>query len=107
MWGTADSTCGVGGLPEQDERLPVQCPSRLAAAHFPSPPPTRPTRRDVRPSVTTYNCLITAASDSGCYATLAEVGRWLQGADPDIKAACMNAYVSGLVKVRRGRKEVW
>ena len=57
--------------------------------------------RDVRPSVTTYNCLITAASDSGSYATLAEVGRWLQGAaEPDIKAACMNAYVSGLVKVR-------
>jgi hypothetical protein len=34
----------------------------------------------VKPSVTTFNCLITAASDSGSYEALAEIGACLQRA---------------------------
>ncbi|KAI7840212.1 hypothetical protein COHA_005994 [Chlorella ohadii] len=56
----------------------------------------------VHPSVTTFNCLLAAASDSGSYEALLEVGRALASADPDTKAACMNAYVAGLVKVGHG-----
>lgn len=124
--------------------------------------------RGVHPSVTTFNCLLAAASDSGSYEALLEVGavgcrkaggaeglllsslaqpipsmgrlvsvttqasclqlcccqfiractpstcappnlaclqvgRALASADPDTKAACMNAYVAGLVKVGGSR----
>lgn len=56
-------------------------------------------RRGVRPSVTTFNSLITAASDSSSYGALLEIGQWLRRADSDVRSNCMNAYVSGLVKV--------
>lgn len=53
----------------------------------------------VKPNVTTFNTMVAAASDSGTGAVLMEVGRWLDAADADVAAACMNAYVAGLVRV--------
>ena len=48
--------------------------------------------------MTTFNSLITAASDSSSYGALLEIGQWLRRADSDVRSNCMNAYVSGLVK---------
>ncbi|KAL4429625.1 hypothetical protein ABPG77_008674 [Micractinium sp. CCAP 211/92] len=56
-------------------------------------------RRGVKPSVTSFNSLITAASDGGSYDALLEVGRCLAEADPEVQACVMNTYVAGLVKV--------
>ncbi|KAL4458358.1 hypothetical protein ABPG75_013223 [Micractinium tetrahymenae] len=56
-------------------------------------------RRGVKPSVTTFNALLTAASDGGSYDALLEVGRCLAEADPEVQACVMNTYVAGLVKV--------
>ncbi|PSC69633.1 pentatricopeptide repeat-containing protein [Micractinium conductrix] len=56
-------------------------------------------RRGVKPSVSTFNVLITAASDGGSYTALLEVGQCLQAADADVQACCLNSYVAGLVKV--------
>lgn len=79
----------------------------LCARHRPAsccrpPLPDAPCRSGVRPNVTTYNCLIAAASDAGAYPALHQVGEWLDGADMEIRASCINAFVSGLVKVRGG-----
>jgi len=58
--------------------------------------------------VTTFNCLIASASDSGSYPALLEIGSCLATAEPDVRACCMNSYVSGLFKVGRGdRGEGW
>ena len=56
--------------------------------------------RGVRPNVTTYNCLVAAASDAGSREVLQEVGRCLDGAELEIRASCLNAYVAGLAKAR-------
>lgn len=98
----------------------------------------------MRPSVTSFNTLIAAASDGGSYGSLLEarsvaafdaglacllaqpdccraalralptgpppdshapcpqVGRALQAAEPDVRACCLNIYLAGLVKARRG-----
>lgn len=55
--------------------------------------------RGVVPNATTFNCLISSAADAGAAATLREVGMWLETAPHDVRAACMNAYTAGLVKV--------
>ncbi len=54
----------------------------------------------MRPNITSYNTLIAAASDAGSYPTLHQIGEWLDVADMEIRASCINAFVSGLVKVR-------
>ncbi len=41
-------------------------------------------RRGVRPNVTTYSTLIAAASDSGNYGVLREVGEWLDASDLEV-----------------------
>lgn len=56
-------------------------------------------RRGVRPNITTFNCLLAAASDAGQADVLCQVGDWLEHAEPDVRAACLNALVAGLVKV--------
>ncbi|GAB4822151.1 hypothetical protein N2152v2_009197 [Parachlorella kessleri] len=56
-------------------------------------------QRGVRPNITSYNCLIGAASDAGSYAALQQIGDWLDSADLEVRASCINAFVSGLVKV--------
>lgn len=60
--------------------------------------PTAPCR-GVRPTVTTYNCLIAAASDAGAHSTLQEMGEWLDQEDTEVRSSCINGFVSGLVKV--------
>ena len=69
------------------------------------PPPASapaPPGSGVRPSVTSFNTLVAAASDGGSYAALLEVGHALQAAEPDVRACCLNAYLAGLAKVRAG-----
>lgn len=55
--------------------------------------------RCVVPNATTFNCLIAAAGDAGSAEALREIGMWLEAAPHEVRAACMNAYVSGLVKI--------
>lgn len=166
-WACLGLLCLQGGT----QRTPLSQVATAAAVSAPlhtvlPPPGALPVPRGVHPSVTTFNCLLAAASDSGSYEALLEVGRgrgrgWggsrreggragarraclhsqrqadrsrqcgipsstspkqsaaasasrlvspsplpysqvgraLGAADPDTKAACMNAYVAGLVKV--------
>ncbi len=56
-------------------------------------------RNGVYPNATSYNCLIDAASDASNKEVMQEVGGWLTTAPTEVQAACMNAYVTGLVKV--------
>jgi len=53
----------------------------------------------VYPNATSYNCLIAAASDTSNKEVMHEVGDWLNTSSTEVQATCMNAYVTGLVKV--------
>lgn len=50
------------------------------------------------------SCTCTVSTCAPCTQACLQVGRALGSADPDTKAACMNAYVAGLVKVGGGSR---
>ncbi|KAG7669994.1 hypothetical protein Ndes2526B_g06369 [Nannochloris sp. 'desiccata'] len=56
-------------------------------------------RNGVYPNATSYNCLIAAASDASNKEVMQELGGWLNTSATEVQATCMNAYVTGLVKV--------
>lgn len=56
-------------------------------------------RNGVYPNATSYNCLIAAASDASNKEVMQEIGGWLTTSPTEVQATCINAYVTGLVKV--------
>lgn len=58
------------------------------------------TSRGVSPNVTTFNCLISAATEADAASALQEIGSYLDVASTEVRAQCMNAYVTGLVKLK-------
>lgn len=55
-------------------------------------------RSGIKPSITTFGTLITAASEAGRYSAVKEVWGWLERSNMEINTACMNAFVTALVK---------
>lgn len=54
----------------------------------------------VSPNATTFNCLIGAATESDSVSTMHSIGSWLDSSSTDIRAQCMNTYITGLVKLK-------
>eukprot|EP00884_Botryococcus_braunii_P023325 jgi/Botrbrau1/9677/Bobra.0201s0011.1 len=55
--------------------------------------------RGVKPSITTFSTLITAASDSGDFQATKQAWTWLQDWGLEVNAACLNSYMAALVKL--------
>lgn len=57
--------------------------------------------KGVPPNLTTFNSLISAMSEAGHAELLMQVGIYLDHSPLDVRIACSNAYIGGLVKVDR------
>lgn len=56
-------------------------------------------QRGIRPNVTTFNCLIGAATEAGDTDLLRQVGSWLDCAERDVRQACTPVYLTATAKV--------